>query len=251
MKVINPTRLLLEAADVLGPFRDELIVVGAAALEVALAEASGTSITPTRDVDAVVPVSRVDDVVAHLEGAKLTRSEVPHERAFTWVRGDLKVQLVRTYHPFPKGAAEPLPANPVFGMAADPAHHETVAFMVDPTTSRLKCANAACLLALKEAAFGRKRPGSGAPVERDFHDAYLVISEVPETLLVELGVAGYEVRARAARAVSLLAEGNEATIAAARQMVRLRTADTQRAAEAAVRRDAARLQKRLSEASLD
>jgi hypothetical protein len=34
----------------------------------------------------------------------LRRSEVPHERAFTWVRGDLKVQLVRTFR-----AARPKP----------------------------------------------------------------------------------------------------------------------------------------------
>jgi hypothetical protein len=38
VKVVTPTPLLAEAAEVLGPFRDEVVVIGAAALEVALAE---------------------------------------------------------------------------------------------------------------------------------------------------------------------------------------------------------------------
>jgi hypothetical protein len=87
-------------------------------------------------------------------------------------------------------------------------------------------------------------------VERDFHDAYFLVSEVPETSLAELGMAGYEVRTRALWAASMLAEGGKATIAATRQMVRLRTADSQRAAEAAVRRDAARVLGQMSEGPL-
>jgi hypothetical protein len=101
VKVITPTRLLAEAADVLADIRDDLVVVGAAALEVALAsdrrvEVTATRdldvvvITPTRDIDAVVPVDRAAVVVSRLEGAGLRRSEVDNERAFTWVRGDLK-----------------------------------------------------------------------------------------------------------------------------------------------------------------
>jgi hypothetical protein len=101
----------------------------------------------------------------------MERSTVEHESAFTWVRGDLKVQLVRTFHPFPRGAAKRLPQNQVFGMAANAAHQEVVAFVDGPNVPRLVCANAACLLALKEAAFGRTRPPDGALVERDFHDA--------------------------------------------------------------------------------
>jgi hypothetical protein len=67
VKVLAPTRLLADAAEVLSPFRDSVVVVGAAALEVALADATSVAITPTRDVDVVVPVNRVADIVSHLE----------------------------------------------------------------------------------------------------------------------------------------------------------------------------------------
>ena len=40
MKVVDPSRLLAEAADVLAEVRDDVVVVGAAALEVALASDS-------------------------------------------------------------------------------------------------------------------------------------------------------------------------------------------------------------------
>jgi hypothetical protein len=245
VKVVAPTRLLADAADVLSPFRDSVVVVGAAALEVALADATSVAITPTRDVDVVVPVNRVADVVSHLEAANLRRSEVPHERAFTWVRGDLKVQLVRTFHPFARPPAKGLPVNPVFGMPAKEAHQVIVAFADDPATPRLRCANAACALALKQAAFGRTRPPDEALVERDFHDAYLLISAAADAVVADLGIAGTEVRKRANDAIAQLGAGNAATIAAAHQMVRLRGADSQRTAEAEVRRAAARIQQRL------
>lgn len=238
MRVVEPTQLLAEAAEVLAPFHTDLVVVGAAAMEVALAGARGAAITPTRDVDAVVPVDRVDEIVAHLRAANLEPSEVPHERGFTWVRDTLKVQLVRTYHPFPKGAAKPLPANPVFGMAADPRNQYDVAFAADPDTVRLHTANAACLLALKEAAFGRTRGGDATSVERDFHDAYLLVSEIPDRLSAEYAIAPYEVRTRGGNAVKRLAEDSDAIASAARQMVLQGTAESQRSGEAAVRRDA-------------
>jgi hypothetical protein len=38
VKIVEPTRLLTEAPEVLQPVRDEVVVVGAAALEVALAD---------------------------------------------------------------------------------------------------------------------------------------------------------------------------------------------------------------------
>jgi hypothetical protein len=175
----------------------------------------------------------------------LRRSEVPHERAFTWVRGDLKVQLVRTFHPFARPPAKGLPVNPVFGMPAKEAHQVIVAFADDPATPRLRCANAACVLALKQAAFGRTRPPDEALVERDFHDAYLLISAAVDAVVADLGIAETEVRKRANDAIAQLGAGNAATIAAAHQMVRLRSADSQRAAEAEVRRAAARIQQRL------
>ena len=244
MKVVRPSRLLAEAAVVLEPVRDEVVVVGAAALEVALAEAQ-VAITPTRDVDVVVPVERAADVVAHLEAADLRRSNVPHEAAFTWVRGDLKVQLVRTFHPFARPPASRLPQNSVFGMPARPAHQVVVAFDDDPEVARLVCANAACLLALKEAAFGRVRGPDAVPVERDFHDAFLLLDEVAEDVVAEFAEAEAEVRARVRRAIARLADDDDALGAAGRQMVRLGEAATARDAEARVRRAARRVARRL------
>jgi hypothetical protein len=244
VKVVDPSPLLADAGNVLAPVREEVVVVGAVALEIALADAE-VAITPTRDLDLVVKAERVADVVAVLERAGMTRSEVPHERAFTWVAGDLKVQLVRSVHPFAKPPAKGLPENPVFGMAGRPAHQVAVAFSDAPADRRLTAVGPACLLALKEAAFGRTRAPDGRAVERDFHDVFLLIDEVAEDVLSGLRVAEYEVRVRSARAIDQLASGGDATVAAGRQMVRLGSAPTQRSAEAAVRRSARRLQRRL------
>lgn len=245
MKVVTPSRLLAEAAEVLAPVRNEVVVVGAAALEVALAD-TAMVITPTRDVDVVVPVDLVRDVVDHLEAADLRPSEAPYERGYTWTRGDLKVQLVRTFHPFPGTVAKRLPENPVFGMAAQRENQSVVAFAEEPETARLLCANAGCLLALKQAAFGRTRATDDTPAERDFHDAYLLISRLPEAVLGDMTVGGHELRTRAVDAVDQLAAGGNATQAAARQIVRLRDIDTQREAEAAVRRAAVRIRRRIA-----
>lgn len=246
MKVLEPSRLLAEAADVLGDVRDDVVVVGAAALEVALADQTSVVITPTRDIDLVVPVDRAAEIVSRLEAADMHRSELEHERAFTWVRGDLKVQLVRNFHPFAKPPASALPANPVFGIAANPVHQVTIAFATEPGEAKFHCANAMCLLALKHAAFGRTRPLDNRPVERDYHDAYLLVSTVPEALAEEFRQAEYEVRTRAIDAATQLSEGGVATVAAAGQMVRLHVESSQRIAEANVRRAADRLLTRLS-----
>jgi hypothetical protein len=245
VKVVSPSRLLAEAAEVLAPVLNEVVVVGAAALEVALADAAMV-LTPTRDVDVVVPVDLARDVVDHLEAADLRPSEAPHERGFTWTRGDLKVQLVRTFHPFPGIVAKPLPENPVFGMAAQRENQSVVAFAEEPETARVICANAGCLLALKQAAFGRTRATDDTPVERDFHDAYLLISSLPEAVLGDMTVGGHELRTRAVDAIDQLAAGGNATQGAARQMVRLRAVGTQREAEAAVRRAAIRIQRQIA-----
>jgi hypothetical protein len=148
---------------------------------------------------------------------------------------------VRGFHPFAKPPAKALPANPVFGMTANPAHQVTVAFTTDPEEPKLHCANAACLLALKQAAFGRTRPIDELPVERDYHDAYLLISTVPDTIAEEFVSAEYELRTRARDAIAQLAGGGIATQAAAREMVRLRVEQSQRIAEANVRRAANRM----------
>jgi len=245
VKVLTPTPLLAEAAEVLANVRDAVVVVGATALEAALADAAFATVTPTRDVDVVVPVESVPAVVAELEGAGLRRSDLPNERAFTWVRGDLKVQLVRSFHPFPGALAKQLPQNTAFGMAARAEHQTSIAFLDDPGVRRLVCANGVCLLALKQAAFGRTRASDGRPVERDYHDAYLVISQIPDAVLSEWSRAAYEVRQRATDAIRRLAAGGDETAAAARQIVRLGAAASQRAAEADVRRAAARIARRI------
>lgn len=85
-----------------------------------------------------------------------------------------------------------------------------------------------------------------SPVERDYHDAHLLTSTVPETLVEEFGYAEYEVRTRATDAITQLADGGVATQAAARQMVRLRTERSQRLAEANVRRAANRVLRQLN-----
>ena len=51
------------------------------------------------------------------------------------------------------------------------------------------------------------------PVERDYHDVYLLISAVPDALLADFGRAEHEVRARGMDAIEQLAAGNEATAA--------------------------------------
>lgn len=246
MKVIEPGPLLAEAAEVLGAVREHVVVVGAAAIEVALADAVEHAITPTRDVDIVVPTDRAASVVAEIEAAGLRRSDVAYERAFTWVRDDLKVQLVRTFHPFPKPPADALPANPVFGMAAEPEHQTEVAFTDAPDRLQLRCANAACLIALKHAAFGRTRKPDDAPVERDFHDVHLLLSGAQDSVAAQFAIAGHEVRTRVIDAVGQLAGGGPATVAAARQMVRLGTADTHQAAETEIRRTAVLAQRWLA-----
>jgi hypothetical protein len=240
VKVVKPSPLLAEAAEVLAPVRDAVVIVGAAALEVAL-HGKPALVTPTRDVDVVVPVERAAEIIKHLTDAEMHPSQEPHERGFTWVRGDLKVQLVRTYHPFAKPPAKALPENPVFGMADKPVHQTQVAFDDEPTAPRLIVANAVCLIALKQAAFGRVREPDRTPVERDYHDAFLLMDAAAEDVSAEYAVAEYEVRSRVSRAIEALAAGGDATAAAGRQIVRAGQAANQRAAEAAVRTAARRL----------
>jgi hypothetical protein len=77
VKIVAPSAPLAEAAHVIGPIRDEVVVIGAAALDVALADAQGVAITPTRDVDVVVPADRATEVVSHLEAADLAPARFP------------------------------------------------------------------------------------------------------------------------------------------------------------------------------
>jgi len=131
-------------------------------------------------------------------------------------------------------------------MAAREAHQVAVAFADEPMRQRIISVGPACLVALKQAAFGRSRGPDAEPVERDFHDAYLIIDAAADDLVQSWDAAEYEVRERASDAADRLAAGGEETAAAARQLVLLGDAPNQRAAEAAVRRAAARMQRRLA-----
>jgi len=105
---------LREAADVLEAVRDHVVVIGAAAVQVAL-DGEQVALTPTRDVDVGIAGEDAERVVAHLHARGMRRSGLPHEHSFTWVKDDLKVQLVRPSYSkwystavFPAGSMLPL-----------------------------------------------------------------------------------------------------------------------------------------------
>lgn len=141
MRTVRPTPLLRDAAEVLDPIRDDVVVIGALAVQVAL-DGHNVVLAATRDVDAAVETAVVDGVVAHLMARGLRPSELPHERAFTWVRRDLKVQLLRPFHPFPKGPARGLPVNPLVSALAD--HRVLVAFDASPARGQGAARSVSC-----------------------------------------------------------------------------------------------------------
>ena len=151
MRIVAPTPLLAEAAAILEPIRDEVIVIGALAVQIAL-DGHDVAVTPTSDIDAGVDTAAVERVVAHLEENGLRQSEVPYERSFTWVKGDVKVQLLRPFHPFPKGAARGLPVNNLISGLG--AYRWPISFEDDPDRGCFWAATPAALVALKEQAFG-------------------------------------------------------------------------------------------------
>ncbi|HET7484860.1 MAG TPA: hypothetical protein VFJ64_05720 [Solirubrobacterales bacterium] len=234
MKVVDPSPLLREAAEVLREVRNEVVVVGATAVEVAL-HGVPAAINPTRDVDLVVHTDDVDDVVRRLEAADLAPSVLDHERGFTWVRNDLKVQLIRGFHPFARGASASLPSNPTADTARSDGHREQVAFVSDPLDGQLWVATAACLIALKQSAFGRTRALDDEVIKRDFHDVYLLLDHVPDEVFRSYGAADGHVRKRVRRATELLADRDgEPVRFAAEEMVKLGEAPNQRDAEAEI-----------------
>ncbi|HWX44614.1 MAG TPA: hypothetical protein VNY52_04750 [Solirubrobacteraceae bacterium] len=89
MRVIAPSQLMREAAAVLEPIRDDVVVIGAVAVQVAL-DGQDVALTPARDVDAGVATEAAQRVVEHLQACGLDRSELAHERSFRWVKDDLK-----------------------------------------------------------------------------------------------------------------------------------------------------------------
>jgi hypothetical protein len=170
------------AGDVLAPVRDAVVVIGAVAVQAAL-DGHAVALTPTRDVDAAVKTEAVDAVVMQLEAAELEPSTLDHERGFTWVKDDLKVQLLRPYHPFAKGPARALPVSNLIPELD--RHRVLVAFDDSPEVARFWAASAAALVGLKEAAFGRTR-ADGAAVDRDFSDVALLLDRVGEEIAAEL-----------------------------------------------------------------
>lgn len=231
MRVVAPTRLLVEAAAILEPIRDDVVVIGALAVQIAL-DGHDVALAATRDIDAGVETEAVDRVVAHLEGSDLRPSELPHERSFTWVKGDVKVQLLRPFHPFPKGAASGLPVNNLVGDLVN--QRWFVSFSDEPSRGRFWAATPAALVGLKEQAFGRTRP-SGEPVDRDFSDVTLLLGNLGEQIAREAR-PGLQMRGRVVRAAQRLSEDETAIAAAARELVRSGIEDTQLAAETEVRR---------------
>ena len=239
MKVVHPSALMREAAAVLEPVRDDVVIVGAVAVQVAL-DGHDIALTPTRDIDAGVKTAAVHRVVSQLEASGLTPSDVPHERSFTWVKGELKVQLLRPFDPFPKGSAKALPVSNI--LPELDRHRVAVAFDDTPDTPRFWAASAAALIGLKEAAFGRTRPG-GEPVDRDFSDVATLFERLIDEITEELCDPS-PMRGRAVRAAERLLT-DEASEAAKRELVKTGEHDTQRGAELAVRRAAQTLLRRI------
>lgn len=229
VKVIEPNRLARAAADSLGPVRGEVVVIGALAVEIALS-GSEVALTPTADVDAGIRSEDVDAVVTHLEAIGFERSELAYERAFTWVRGGVKVQLMRPFHPFPSRHARGLPESNL--VTELESHKWEVAFAADPETGLFWSARPAVLVALKEAAFGRLRSGSEEPVDRDFSDAILLLDHHRE-LIREEAARSTHLRHRIVRAARRLA-GDPAP--AVRELLAIGQAENARVAEALVAR---------------
>jgi hypothetical protein len=181
VKVLRPTRLMREAADVLRPVRGEVVVIGATALEAALAGTDARS-AATIDVDCAVGMNSAEAVIDQLESAGLTPSDEPHERGFTWVREDMKVQLIRPAARVVRPPVSGLVVNT--NLSLTDRYREAVAFDDAPEEPRLLVARAAAILALKGRAFGRTRP-TGGLVERDYHDAYLLVAHVGDEIAAE------------------------------------------------------------------
>jgi hypothetical protein len=240
VRVVEPGTLLRRAAEVLAPVRDDVVLIGALAVQIAL-EGHGAPLAPTHDADVASSAEQANAVVSRLEEAGLRRSEIPYERSFTWVGPGVKVQVVRPFHPFPKGAAEGMPVNQLVSELE--ANRWLVAFGEDPERGRLWAARPAALVALKEKAFGRTRPEGGL-VERDFSDVTLLFNRLGEDIAAEVA-AGGQMLERVRRAATRLRDEDEAAEAAARELVAVGEVESLREGLAAARRTAAEMLVRL------
>jgi hypothetical protein len=63
MKVVTPDQLLRDAAEVLAPVRDDVVVIGASAVRIAL-DGHDAPVSPTRDIDAGTSAQAAERVVA-------------------------------------------------------------------------------------------------------------------------------------------------------------------------------------------
>ncbi len=247
MKVLTPTPLMREAAAVLEPIVDEVVVIGAVAVAVALthsqqspAELGGATrdldialIAPTRDVDLAVRHDRAAWVIEQLIRQDLRPSEMEGERGFTWQRDDLKIQLMTPPSPRRRNQPPVLPIQPALSIASD--HHLDVAFVEEPTRRRMRCATAGALVVLKRAAFGRSRH-DGTPIERDYHDVVALLSGARQDLLAEAASGDHTIRTTLQAVCEQLDTDSAALGAAARERLRLGLNRNQREAELAVRR---------------
>jgi hypothetical protein len=170
-----------EAADVLHGVSGEVVVIGAVALEAALSGSDARS-AATTDLDGAVTIGSAAAVISHLEQAGLKPSDEPHERGFTWVRDGLKIQLIRPAARAIRPPVSGLVSNTQFSVAEN--YRENIAFTEKPDEPRLVVARPAAVLALKCHAFGRTKPDGGV-VERDYHDAFLLIAHVGEEIAAE------------------------------------------------------------------
>jgi hypothetical protein len=238
--VVAPSRLARDAAEVLGPVRDQVVVIGALAVEVAL-EGHDVLLTPSGDIDAGTDTADAAEVISHLEAAGLRRSSEPHERAFTWTKDDVKVQLIRPFHPFPKPPVAGLPENNLVGELE--GRRWLVAFEDAPQLGRFWAARPAILVALKENAFGRTRP-SGEPVDRDFSDVALLFEFEADRIVSEAAGDAF-MRSCAIRAAETLLEDQQAREAAARELVSSGQEENTGRAMAAVVRSAREIVARL------
>jgi hypothetical protein len=223
---------MLDAAAVLEPIKADLVVVGAVAVQIAL-DGHEVLLTPSGDVDTGIEAEDAASVVAHLKEQGMRGSEIPHERGFTWVKGELKVQLMAPFHPPARSRppARDLPQNNLVGELEE--HRWLVAFDADPDRGRFYAAKPAGLVALKEAAFGRERP-DGAKVDRDYSDVALLFDRLADEIAAEVR-ADSQMRIRVERTATKLGEP-EATAAAARELVASGQEESRRSAEAMVAR---------------
>jgi hypothetical protein len=166
----------------------------------------------------------------------MSRSELPHEGAFTWVRGDLKVQIVRPFHPFPRPPASRLPVNRVIGEAM--RHRKAIAFADAPAVQRLWVAGAAALVGLKREAFGRSRP-DGRAVDRDYSDVVLLLDHRIDEIVASC-TFDEVTRKRVHAAAVLLRDDMRAREHAIRELVAAGSYGDERGAEQSVLRIATR-----------